>query len=109
VGGGTFTDVTAGSGLDIPGYNTGVIVGDVDNDGWQDIVVTQYEGVRLFRNNGNGTFTDVTGDSGLRNPSWATSANLCDVDRDGWLDLVVVNYVAYDPTSRSDRGDAPQD
>jgi hypothetical protein len=108
-GDGKFTDVTEGSGLDIPGYNTGVIVGDVDNDGWQDIVVTQYEGVRLFKNNGNGTFTDVTSDSGLRNPSWATSANLCDVDRDGWLDLVVVNYVAYDQTRRSDRADAQQD
>ena len=98
LGGGNFQDVTAGSGLGIGGRNTGVIVGDVDNDGWPDVVVAQFNGVKLFRNNGNGTFTDVTTESGLKNPLWATSVNLVDYDRDGWLDLVVVNYVEYDPS-----------
>jgi hypothetical protein len=93
----TFEDVTAGSGLGIRGYNTGVAVGDVNNDGWPDLLVTQYGGVKLFLNNGNGTFTDVTKESGLDNPVWATSASFVDIDRDGWLDLVVVNYVDYNP------------
>jgi enediyne biosynthesis protein E4 len=93
---GTFKDVSAGSGLDIAGFNTGVAVGDVNNDGWPDVVVTQYGGLRLFLNNGNGTFTDATAGSGLENPAWATSAAFLDFDRDGLLDLVVVNYVAFD-------------
>ena len=93
-----FKDVTAGSGLGIDGYNTGVIVGDVNNDGLPDVVVTQYGGVRLFLNQGNGTFKDVTEQSGLKNPLWAASANLFDFDRDGFLDLVVVNYLVDDPT-----------
>src|SRR5262245_28652019 len=93
---GTFKDVSAGSGLDIAGFNTGVAVGDVNNDGWPDLVVTQYGGVRLFLNNGNGTFTDATAGSGLENPAWGTSAAFLDFDRDGLLDLVVVNYLAYD-------------
>jgi hypothetical protein len=105
---GTFNDVSAGSGLDVAGFNTGVAVGDVNNDGWPDVVVTQYGGLRLFLNNG-GTFTDATVGSGLDNAAWGTSAAFLDFDRDGLLDLVVVNYVAYDaatpcyrPTSARD-------
>ncbi len=97
---GTFRDVTQGCGLDIAGYNMGVAVGDVNNDGWSDVLVTQYKGIRLFLNNGNGAFTDITAESGLEDPSWATSASFFDYDRDGWLDLVVVNYIEYDPARR---------
>ncbi|MFM7149157.1 MAG: CRTAC1 family protein [Gemmataceae bacterium] len=93
---GKFEDISAGSGLDIPGYNMGVAVGDVNNDGRSDILVTQYGGVRLFQNEGGGKFRDVTASSGLDNPLWATSASFLDLDRDGWLDLVVTNYVAYE-------------
>jgi len=57
---GTFKDVSKGSGLDIAGYHMGVAVGDVNNDGRPDVLVTQYGGVRLFLNNGDCTFTDVT-------------------------------------------------
>jgi hypothetical protein len=95
---GTFKDVTEGSGLGIAGFNTGVIIGDVNNDGWPDVLITQMGGVKLFLNNGNGTFRDITEESGLKNPLWATSANFFDYDRDGWLDLVIVNYLEFDPT-----------
>src|SRR5262249_11354550 len=94
----TFRDASEGSGLDIPGYNMGVAVGDVNNDGRPDVLVTGYDGVQLFRNNGKGVFTNITAESGLNNPAWATSAAFVDYDRDGWLDLVVVNYLDYDPT-----------
>jgi hypothetical protein len=95
---GTFKDVSAGSGLDVNGFNMGVAVGDVNNDGKPDVLITQFCGVRLFLNNGDGTFTDVTREAGLSNPSWGTSAAFFDYDRDGRLDLVVANYVDYDPT-----------
>jgi hypothetical protein len=97
---GTFHDVSEGSGLDIAGYNMGVAVGDVNNDGWPDVLVTAYKEVRLFLNNGNGTFTDITTESGLHDPLWSTSAAFFDHDRDGWLDIVVVNYLEYDPSHR---------
>src|SRR5438132_10519017 len=45
---GHFRDVSAGSGLDIPGYWMGVAIGDVNNDGWPDVVLTAYRGVKLF-------------------------------------------------------------
>jgi hypothetical protein len=78
----------------------GVAVGDVNNDGRPDVLLTEYGRIRLFLNNGNGTFTDVTKEAGLDNPAWGTSAAFFDYDRDGWLDLVVANYVDYDPSVR---------
>jgi enediyne biosynthesis protein E4 len=93
---GTFKDVSQGSGLDIAGYNTGVAVGDVNNDGRPDVVVTQYGGIKLFLNKGGGQFEDATDEAGLSNPVWGMSAAFFDYDRDGWLDLIVVNYLDYD-------------
>jgi hypothetical protein len=97
---GRFTDVSAGSGLDIAGHNMGVAVGDVNNDGWPDVLVTQYGGLKLFVNNGNGTFTETARQAGLESSLWGTSACFFDYDRDGWLDLAIANYVEYDPSWR---------
>lgn len=98
LGNGKLQDVSAGSGLDVAGYNMGVAVGDVNNDGLPDVLLTQYGGIRLFLNRGGGRFEDVTAESGLRNNLWGASAAFVDYDRDGWLDLIVVNYLDYDPT-----------
>jgi len=95
---GTFTDVTHRAGLDIEMYGMGVAVGDYDNDGFPDILVTCVGQNRLFRNTGKGTFTDVTRSSGLDNRvAFSTSALWFDYDRDGLLDLFVCNYVKWSP------------
>jgi hypothetical protein len=94
---GRFQDVTAGSGLDVAGHFHGVAVGDVNNDGKPDVLLTGFGTLKLFLNLGNGTFRDATEESGLANPCWGASAAFLDYDRDGWLDLVVVNYLDYDP------------
>ena len=62
---GTFTDVTEKSGLGRTGWQTGVCVGDYDNDGWDDLFCTFWGHNILFHNNGDGTFTDVTKKAGL--------------------------------------------
>src|SRR5690242_18782764 len=72
--GGRFENVSAGSGLDFAGHCMGVAVGDVNNDGLPDVLVTEYRGVRLFLNRGGGKFTDVTKGAGLSNPAWASAA-----------------------------------
>ncbi len=92
---GSFRDVSSGSGLDIAGYGMGVAIGDINNDGLPDVLVTQYAGSRLFLNNGNGIFTDITRSAGLDLVLWGTSASFVDYDRDGWLDFVVVHYLDY--------------
>jgi hypothetical protein len=95
---GTFTDVTAKSGLGIEMYGMGVAVGDYDNDGYDDIFISALGQSRLFHNNGNGTFTDVTRQAGLMGPNeFSTSAAWVDYDRDGHLDLLVANYVQWTP------------
>lgn len=94
---GTFTDATAGSGLDVEMYGMGVAVGDYDNDGRDDVYITALEGDRLFHNEGAGKFRDVTAVSGIRNANFGTSAAWLDYDRDGKLDLFVANYVQWSP------------
>ncbi len=73
---GKLQDVTAGSGLDVSGYNMGVAVADVNNDGLPDVLLTQFGGVRLFLNQGGGRFEDVVNaeESGLKNTLWGMSA-----------------------------------
>jgi enediyne biosynthesis protein E4 len=93
---GTFSDVTRSAGLDVEMYGMGVAVGDYNNDGFPDILVTCVGQNRLFRNTGKGTFVDVTRASGLGGrESFSTSALWIDFDRDGLLDLFVCNYVKW--------------
>ena len=98
-GDGTFTDVTAKAGLDVPMYGMGVAVGDYDNDGWDDIYVTGLGEARLFHNE-HGHFRDVTKTAGVNNAGFGASAAWVDYDRDGKLDLFVTNYVKW-----SEKGD----
>jgi hypothetical protein len=93
---GTFSDVTASSGLAIEMYGLGVAVADYDNDGRQDIYITALEGDRLFHNEG-GKFRDVTASAGIHNANFGTSAAWLDYDRDGRADLFVANYVQWTP------------
>jgi len=93
---GTFEDVTERAGVQGKGYGYGVAVGDYDNDGFEDLFVTEYGGNRLYHNNGNGTFTDVTEKAGVGGSGWSTSAAWVDLDNDGFLDLVVLRYVQWD-------------
>jgi hypothetical protein len=92
-----FRDITEASGVVARGYGMGAAVGDIDNDGWIDLFVTNLGSSQLFRNNGNGTFSDVTAKTGIADRRWSTSATFFDYDRDGWLDLFVVNYVNFSP------------
>lgn len=96
---GTFRDVTAGSGLDVPLYAMGCAVGDYDNDGRPDLYVTCAVGPsHLFHNQGNGRFLDVTAPAKVDDHGrWGTSCAWLDYDGDGFLDLFVCNYVRYSP------------
>jgi len=96
-GNGTFTAITAGSGLDVEMYGMGVAIGDYDNDGRDDVYITALDGDHLFHNEGHGKFRDVTKSSGIANANFGTSAAWVDYDRDGKLDLFVANYVQWNP------------
>ena len=99
-GDGTFTDVTAQAGVGGKGFGMGVTVGDYDNDGYEDIYVTNWNSSILYHNNGDGTFTDVTAKAGVENPHFGTGTTWVDYDRDGKLDLYVGNYLKFDPNAK---------
>ena len=105
---GTFTDVAEKAGLAGTGYDTGVAVGDYDNDGYEDIFVAGVHRNTLYHNNGDGTFTDVTEKAGLAHPDkeygplWSITGAWVDVNNDGLLDLFVANYLSWDVTKEPD-------
>jgi hypothetical protein len=92
---GTFTDVTAKSGLNTPCLANGGAVGDYNNDGWPDLYITCLGNNVLYRNNGDGTFTDVTAQAHVNDDRYSTGAAFGDYDLDGFVDLMVVNYVDF--------------
>ncbi|MFM7836668.1 MAG: FG-GAP repeat domain-containing protein, partial [Planctomycetaceae bacterium] len=97
-GAGRFTNVTAGSGIDVAMYGNGVACGDVDNDGDVDLFISCLGPNHLFLNAGQGHFRDVTemaqvaGDAA----AWSTSCGFIDIENDGDLDLFVCNYIQWD-------------
>ena len=90
-GDGTFEDVTERAGVGFRGFCHGVTVGDVDNNGFPDIYLTNYGPNVLYLNNGDGTFRTPR-DFGAECRSWSTAAAFLDYDGDGWLDLYVSCY-----------------
>jgi hypothetical protein len=103
---GTFTDVTAGSGLDRTGWASSVCVGDYDNDGGLDLFVTYFGQNVLYRNRGQGRFADVTAMAKVETAGtrWGSGCTFLDYDRDGRLDLFVANYLSFDLEKAAEPG-----
>ena len=96
-GDGSFTDVTDKADVGFPCWAMGAVVGDYNNDGWPDLLVTCFGGVVLYRNNKDGTFSNATREAGMGDDKmWATGATFGDYDNDGFADLFVSHYVQFD-------------
>ena len=93
---GTFTDVTHEAGLGDRRWTMGVAVADVNNDGFDDIYITNYGKNRLYLNNGDGTFRDFSRESGTELGGWSSGAAFGDYDGDGLVDLYVGRYLDVD-------------
>lgn len=91
-----FADVTPHLRITDLLHGQGITVGDFDNDGFDDVYVTNVGRNILWHNLGDGTFEDVTEPADVGDDRWSTSAAWADLDNDGDLDLVVCNYVEYD-------------
>jgi tetratricopeptide (TPR) repeat protein len=93
-GDGTFTDVTARSGLDTGAYRThSAVWADFDNDGWLDVFIGhEMDPGQLFRNRGDGTFEDVSRAAGVNRTAFTKGACWGDYDNDGYADLYVSNF-----------------
>jgi hypothetical protein len=93
---GTFSDVTASAGVANRGWGQGACTGDFDNDGDDDLYVTNFGKNRLYRNDGRGHFEDVAGAAGVSVGGWSTGCAFADYDGDGRLDLFVAGYIDLD-------------
>ena len=93
---GRFTDVTDKAGVTNERWGQGVCVGDFDNDGWEDLYVSNFGRNRLYHNNHDGTFTDVAEKAGVIAGGWSAGCAFGDYDGDGLLDLFVAGYIALD-------------
>jgi enediyne biosynthesis protein E4 len=113
---GTFTDVTGGAGVANRGWGQGACTGDIDNDGDDDLYVTNFGPNRLYRNDGGGRFTEVAAASGVTLGGWSTGCAFGDYDGDGRLDLFVAGYIVLDverlppaPSAAARAKDGPPD
>lgn len=96
-GGEGFIETTECSFLAEFGYGMGVAIGDYDNDGFDDVYLTNVGRNALWKNQGDGTFEEVGESADVNDERWSTSAAWADLDLDGDLDLYVCNYLIYDP------------
>ncbi|MEZ4960600.1 MAG: FG-GAP-like repeat-containing protein [Saprospiraceae bacterium] len=100
LGNNTFVNVAPAAGVNNTGSTNAAVWGDLNNDGWPDLYVANYQGADvLYVNNGPGpngtvTFTDITIAAGISNVSYPISVHMADVDNDGLLDIYVANFLA---------------
>ncbi|MCA8960644.1 MAG: CRTAC1 family protein [Planctomycetes bacterium] len=106
-GSGHFVDATTEHSAPDEGYGMGCAIGDIDNDGDPDLLVTNFGRNALFRNDG-GRFVDITDEAGVGGgdrgapDAWSSSAAFADFDGDGLLDLYVTTYLAFSIESHKD-------
>lgn len=104
--GAAFSDVSQVAGVEEYGYSQGISAGDINGDGFDDVVVANVGRNSVFLNCGDGTFEDVTDKSVIQNSTaMSSSVALADLDGDSDLDLYVVNYVDGLRICRNDKGE----
>jgi hypothetical protein len=94
---GTYENVSKKAGVGDKGYGMGITVGDINNNGYPDIYISNYGKNALYKNNGNGKFKDITTKAGVGGEECSVGAVWLDYNNDGFIDLYVGNYIKYDP------------
>lgn len=104
---GRFREATRAAGLVDGRYGMGAAVGDVDNDGDEDLYITHFGPNTLFLNGGGGRFEEASARAGCAGSGWSSSAAFFDLERDGFLDLYVARYIDYRPKTCFDSAGRP--
>ncbi|MDN5213742.1 VCBS repeat-containing protein [Fulvivirgaceae bacterium BMA12] len=97
---GKFTDVSEEAGIlgSTIGYGLGVMIGDVNQDGWPDVYVSNdyIENDYLYINNGNGSFSECIKEQMPHIPLYSMGGDMADFNNDGLLDLMTLDMTAED-------------
>lgn len=107
-GDGRFTEISEAAGVADPGFGMGADAGDINNDGWLDLYVTNLYENKLYLNNGDGTFSDISKTAGVDDYGMGWGTNFLDFNNDGWLDIYVANdsyFSAYPNVLYQNNGD----
>jgi hypothetical protein len=96
-GSGHFTDVSAVSGTNIAAMGMGVDAGDINNDGWLDLYITNLSYNALLLNRGDGTFANLTLQSQTADRGMGWGCIFLDYDLDGWVDIYTANDSYFSP------------
>jgi hypothetical protein len=95
-----FTEVTAEAGIfsSIIGYGLNAIAGDLNNDGWEDIYVSNdfHEDDYYYINQGNGTFKEMNREAFGHESRYSMGSDIADLNNDGWLDIITLDMLAPD-------------
>ncbi|MCP5117430.1 MAG: CRTAC1 family protein [bacterium] len=104
-----FVDITEEAGLTSSGWQKGVCASDYDNDGFTDLMVTNYGAITLYRNTDGLHFDDVTKEAGLEQKRlrYNSGCAFLDYDRDGHIDLLVANYLKHSAAAAFEPGSNP--
>ena len=104
-GSGKFQESAVKAGIDATGWGQAACVGDIDNDGWDDLLVTYY-GLNVLYRNQQGKFWNVSESLPQEQhlKRWGAGCSFLDYDGDGSLDLFISNYVDFDPALTAEPG-----
>lgn len=96
-GSGHFTEVSEAANANVQGLGMGVDIGDVNQDGYSDIYITNLFKNTLLLNNGDGTFDNISASAGIEDYGMGWGTTFVDFDRDGWVDIYVANDSEFSP------------
>lgn len=96
-GTGKFREVAQAAGVATESYGMGVDIGDINNDGWMDIHITNLGPNFLLLNNGDGTFQNISKEANIDDIGMGWGTNFLDFDKDGLLDIYVANDSKFSP------------